>query len=64
MGDDPKRLNWSGSIPFFAIHLLAALGVVWLGWSWWGIALALGLYFVRMFGVTAGYHRYFSHRTF
>lgn len=22
------------------------------------------LYFVRMFGVTAGYHRYFSHRTF
>ena len=59
-----KRINWVGSIPFFAIHVLAVAGVVWLGWSWWGLALALGLYVVRMFGVTAGYHRYFSHRTF
>jgi stearoyl-CoA desaturase (delta-9 desaturase) len=28
------------------------------------IALALGGYVVRMWGVTAGYHRYFSHRSF
>ena len=28
------------------------------------VALALGLYAVRMFGITAGYHRYFSHRAY
>jgi stearoyl-CoA desaturase (delta-9 desaturase) len=35
-----------------------------LGWSWRGLGLALLLYYVRMFGVTAGYHRYFAHRSF
>ncbi|RMG09162.1 MAG: acyl-CoA desaturase, partial [Planctomycetota bacterium] len=28
------------------------------------VLLAVGMYFARMFVVTAGYHRYFSHRTF
>jgi stearoyl-CoA desaturase (delta-9 desaturase) len=52
------------SAPFFAVHLAAAVGVAWLGWSWRGLALAVGLYYVRMFFVTGFYHRYFSHRTF
>ena len=59
-----KRINLTKSIPFFGIHVLALAGVVWLGWSWKGVALAVALYYVRMFGVTAGYHRYFSHRAF
>ncbi len=52
------------SIPFFVIHALAVAGVVWLGWSWSGLLLAVALYYVRMFGVTGGYHRYFSHKSF
>jgi stearoyl-CoA desaturase (delta-9 desaturase) len=32
--------------------------------SWKVAALALGGYAVRMWGVTAGYHRYFAHRSF
>ena len=28
------------------------------------VALAVGSYFVRMFAITAGYHRYFAHRAF
>ena len=52
------------SIPFWLVHVAAVVGVAWLGWSWTGLLLALVLYYVRMFGVTAGYHRYFSHRTF
>jgi stearoyl-CoA desaturase (delta-9 desaturase) len=28
------------------------------------VALAIGSYLVRMFAITAGYHRYFSHRSF
>jgi stearoyl-CoA desaturase (delta-9 desaturase) len=38
--------------------------VLALGWSWAGLGLALAMYFLRMFGITAGYHRYFSHRSF
>ncbi|MBZ0233270.1 MAG: acyl-CoA desaturase, partial [Deltaproteobacteria bacterium] len=53
-----------GSLPFWGMHLAAIVGVVLLGFSWTGLALALALYPVRMFFVTAGYHRYFSHRTF
>ncbi|MFT3776619.1 MAG: acyl-CoA desaturase [Minicystis sp.] len=62
--DPDKRVAWGKSIPFILIHLSAVVGVVLLGWSWKGLALAVALYYVRMFGVTAGYHRYFSHRSF
>jgi len=62
--DSEHRIQWIKSIPFFAIHALAVVGVCTLGWSWRGFALAIALYAVRMFGVTAGYHRYFSHRSF
>ena len=50
--------------PFWAIHLVALVGIVNLGWSWTGLAAAVGSYYVRMFFVTGFYHRYFSHRTF
>ena len=52
------------SIPFVAVHVLAVAGVIRMGWSWKGLGLAIALYYVRMFFITAGYHRYFSHRTF
>ena len=52
------------SLPFFLAHLAAVIGVAVLGFSWKGLLLAVVIYYVRMFGVTAGYHRYFSHRTF
>ena len=66
----PRREPWlttylnRGTIGFWSIHAVAIAGVIWLGWSWSGFVLALTLYFVRMFFVTAGYHRYFSHRSF
>jgi stearoyl-CoA desaturase (Delta-9 desaturase) len=58
------RIDVTKSIPFFGVHAVAIAGIVTLGWSWKGVALAVALYAVRMFGVTAGYHRYFSHRAF
>jgi stearoyl-CoA desaturase (delta-9 desaturase) len=58
------RLDVVRSIPFFLVHAAAVAGVFWLGWSWSGLLLALGLYAVRMFGVTGAYHRYFSHRSY
>jgi stearoyl-CoA desaturase (delta-9 desaturase) len=58
-----EKLDLAGSIPFFTIHLLA-LGVFFVPFHWSYLAVALGLYVVRMFGITAGYHRYFSHRAY
>jgi stearoyl-CoA desaturase (delta-9 desaturase) len=52
------------TVGFWGVHVAALAGALWLGFSWSGIALAVGAYFVRMFVVTAAYHRYFSHRSF
>ena len=34
------------------------------GGTWGLVALAVAFYFLRMFAITAGYHRYFSHRAY
>jgi stearoyl-CoA desaturase (delta-9 desaturase) len=51
------------ALPFILVHLGCA-AVLWSGISWTAAGLAVGLYWLRMFGVTAGYHRYFSHRAY
>jgi len=48
---------------FTAMHLSCAL-VFFVHFSWGLVALALGSYVLRMFAITGGYHRYFSHRAF
>ncbi|HEV3131874.1 MAG TPA: acyl-CoA desaturase, partial [Acidimicrobiales bacterium] len=57
------RTDWVSSIPFIGVHLapLAALFVV-VTWQDW--VLCALLYLTRMFFITAGYHRYFSHRSY
>jgi len=52
------------SIPYWGVHAGAIAGVAILGFSWWGVALALALYVPRMFFITGAYHRYFSHRSY
>jgi stearoyl-CoA desaturase (Delta-9 desaturase) len=65
-GEPRSRTTYfhAGSAPFWAVHLAALLGVIMCRPSLSGLALALGSYFARMMLVTAGYHRYFSHRAF
>lgn len=60
---DNKTIDWVGSIPFFAVHLMC-LFVFWVEFSWTALAICLALVYIRLFGITAGYHRYFSHRSF
>ncbi|MEZ4455295.1 MAG: fatty acid desaturase [Gemmatimonadales bacterium] len=50
-------------MPFIGMHL-ACLGVFFVEWRPGAVAVAAGLYLVRMFAITGFYHRYFSHRTF
>jgi len=59
----PERFEARRCIPFLILHL-GCLGVIWVGWSWTAVAVAVVLYIVRMFAITGFYHRYFSHRTF
>jgi stearoyl-CoA desaturase (delta-9 desaturase) len=56
------KLTWR-SIPFVGVHL-ACLAAFWLPFSWSLVGLCIGLYLVRMWAITAGFHRYFSHRSF
>ncbi|MBI2394503.1 MAG: acyl-CoA desaturase [Deltaproteobacteria bacterium] len=37
---------------------------LWMGARTIDVAIVAGLYLVRMFAITAGYHRYFAHRAF
>ncbi len=48
---------------FIGIHFVP-LFAIFTGTFSFDWALALALYLIRMFFITAGYHRYFSHRTF
>jgi stearoyl-CoA desaturase (delta-9 desaturase) len=62
--DKPPR--WvhalTGSI-FVAIHF-GALAAIWTGVSVRSLVLCFVLYWLFMFAITGGYHRYFSHRTY
>jgi stearoyl-CoA desaturase (delta-9 desaturase) len=52
------------TVLFSLVHLAALGGILYCGWSWRGVEMAAIAYFVRMFVVTAAYHRYFAHRAF
>jgi stearoyl-CoA desaturase (delta-9 desaturase) len=58
-----ERVNIRSSIPFFLVHLLPFLAVV-TGVSLKVVVLALATFWVRLFFITGGYHRYFSHRSY
>lgn len=60
---DDERVNWIQSIPFFIVHLLPFLAF-FTGFSLKAVLLGLVLFWARLFFVTAGYHRYFSHRSY
>jgi stearoyl-CoA desaturase (delta-9 desaturase) len=57
-------IDWIKSIPFLSVHLVALAAVVLGPFSWSLLAIAVASYYLRMFGISAGYHRYFSHRSY
>jgi stearoyl-CoA desaturase (Delta-9 desaturase) len=54
---------YPGAIPFVLVHLMC-FAAIWTGVTLQALGICVALYFIRMFGATAGYHRYFSHRTY
>jgi stearoyl-CoA desaturase (Delta-9 desaturase) len=50
-------------VPF--LGLVAAMVFLWgRGFSWIDLGLLLGMYALTVLGVTVGFHRYFTHRSF
>ncbi len=60
---DHGDIAYPSAIPFVLVHL-GCIAAFWTGVSWQALALCFSLYWLRMFAVTAGYHRYFSHRAY
>jgi stearoyl-CoA desaturase (Delta-9 desaturase) len=48
---------------YLGVHL-ACLPVFWTALRWSDLQLCLIIFFIRIFGLGAGYHRYFAHRSF
>lgn len=58
-----KKIEFWGNLPFILLHA-GCLLVFFTGVSAGAIAIFFLTLIPRMFGLTAGYHRYFSHRSF
>jgi stearoyl-CoA desaturase (delta-9 desaturase) len=61
--DSHDDIVYPAAIPFVLVHL-SGIAVVWTGVTFDAVILCLGLYWLRMFAICAGYHRYFSHRAY
>ncbi|MCI5064190.1 acyl-CoA desaturase [bacterium] len=62
--DDTKGINYAvRQYLFWGVHLMC-LFALFTEVSWVAVAVCIALYFIRMFAITGGYHRYFSHRTY
>jgi len=62
-GRGVRTYRFGAVVPFALIHA-GALGVLWTPFAPQFLLWLVGSYALRMFGITAGYHRYFSHRSF
>lgn len=60
---DGERIDLLRSWAFIGMHLGAAAALL-TGFSWAAAAACLATLVVRLFGITAGYHRYLSHRSY
>lgn len=61
--DHHEDIVYPAAIPFVLLHL-AAFGAIWTGVTWEAVAICIALYVIRLFAIGAGYHRYFSHRSY
>ena len=57
------RHEWMPTLVYWGLHAACLLAFV-TGASAGNIALFLATFWLRMFGITGGYHRYFAHKTY
>jgi stearoyl-CoA desaturase (delta-9 desaturase) len=61
--DTHDDIIYPSAIPFVLIHL-SCFAAIWTGVTWQALAICVTLYWLRIFAIGAGYHRYFSHRAY
>jgi stearoyl-CoA desaturase (delta-9 desaturase) len=61
--DTHDDIVYPSAIPFVLLHV-ASFAAIWTGVTWQAVAIGVALYWLRMFAIGAGYHRYFSHRAY
>ena len=61
--DENDDIIYPSVVPFILVHL-GCLAAIWSGVTWQAIAICAVLYWLRIFAIGAGYHRYFSHRAY
>ena len=62
----PMHRRFRISLPgilFIVVHLVC-FAVIWTGIDWEAAGLCAFMFFVRKFGITGAFHRYFSHRSY
>jgi len=62
-GGDHNDIVYPSAIPFILVHLIC-IAAIWTGITWQAVAIGIVLYWLRIFAIGAGYHRYFSHRAY
>jgi len=63
IADAHDDIMYPSTLPFILLHL-SCVAAFWSGITWQAVAICVTLYWLRMFAITAGYHRYFSHRSY
>lgn len=63
VSNESMRFDLRYCAPLLIVHLGCLLAFI-SGVSTTAIVICVVLYLVRMFGITAGFHRYFAHRTY
>ena len=61
--DSATDIVYPSTIPFIIVHLVC-FAAIWTGVTVEAVAIGVGLYWLRIFAIGAGYHRYFSHRAY
>ena len=61
--DSATDIVYPSTIPFIIVHL-TCFAAIWTGVTAEAVAIGVGLYWLRIFAIGAGYHRYFSHRAY
>jgi len=60
---DEESIQLLESTPLAIMHL-GLIGLFFVGFSWVAFWICFGLYALRVFALTGGYHRYFSHSSY
>lgn len=57
------EFSWVRMMPYLLLHL-ACFAAFWTGVSTTALVVCLALFWIRMFAITAFYHRYFAHHSY